>query len=138
MAHSKVYRIAIMAMVLVALFALTAFAEVTGGFGVINGADDTYKAATATINAAGDGLTVDVENAIVLSADNNKDLAGLYAVSADDFATQTIVYVYGDAAERAKLGNWAANSSGKLMPTATKATAYEFITPGTWNSAAGS
>ncbi|MBQ8571891.1 MAG: hypothetical protein IJ451_00315, partial [Ruminococcus sp.] len=108
MAQKNSYRyltVAVMAMVLAALFALTTFAaDVTGGFGTILGVENgSYEAASVTISADGTGIDVDTDNAITLSDANNKDLAGLYAVSSDSFKTQTIVYVYGAAADRADL-----------------------------------
>lgn len=94
MANNKIMRFVVSAVVLVALMTLTAFAaDITGGFGVIGGVDDTYYAAPATLNAAGTAL--ELGDAIQLTDANNTGLAGLYAVSNDDFATQTIVYVYG-------------------------------------------
>ncbi|MBQ8572134.1 MAG: hypothetical protein IJ451_01545, partial [Ruminococcus sp.] len=141
MLQKKNYRvilIAVMAMVLAALFALTTFAaDVTGGFGTILGVEDgSYEAASVTINATGDGAVIDEENIIDLST-GNSGLAGLYAVRETGAAdwNNEYVFVYGDATARTQLGNWAANSSGKLMPTAVQGT--EWI-PGTWVSAAGS
>ncbi|MBQ7897558.1 MAG: hypothetical protein IJ323_03960 [Clostridia bacterium] len=101
MANNKIMRFVVTAVVLVALMTLTAFAaDITGGFGAIGGVDDTYYAAPATLNAAGNGL--DLGEAIQLTTANNTGLAGLYAVSTDStFAGDyEIVYVYGAMADR--------------------------------------
>ena len=58
------------ALVLSALLALTTFAaEIQGGFGVIEGVDETYKAASAVINSDGTALNIDTANAITLTED---------------------------------------------------------------------
>ena len=101
----RILAVACAAIVLSVLFAITGFAaEIKGGFGVIEGVDGNYKAAPASINTNGTALTINTTNAIVLSETNNKNLVGLYAVSNDNFATKTIVYVYGSYKERASLG----------------------------------
>lgn len=74
------------------------------GFGNIMGYDETYSAASVTINADGDGWSIDTNNAFKLTDENNQRLAGIYAVSNDNFKTQTIVYVYGSGEERTELG----------------------------------
>ncbi len=100
MTKNKFLRFVVTALILSVMLTLTAIAAIEGGMGTIKGVDETYKAAPAVINAKGDGLSVDTANAIVLSEANNTGLAGIYAVSNDDFATKTYVYVYGDFAER--------------------------------------
>lgn len=100
MTTNKFLRFVVTALMLSVLMALTAFAAVEGGMGSINGVDETYKAASAVINVKGNGLTVDTDSAFVLSVANNKGLAGIYAVSNDDFATKTFVYVHGNYADR--------------------------------------
>ena len=100
MTKNKFLCFVVTALILAVLTALPVLAEIEGAMGIIRGVDETYKAAPAVINAKGDGLSVDTDNAFVLSEANNTGLAGIYAVSKDDFATQTLVYVYGDFAER--------------------------------------
>ncbi|MBE6650702.1 MAG: metallophosphoesterase [Ruminococcaceae bacterium] len=73
------------------------------GFGNIVGYDDTFYAAPVTINGAGDGMNIDTANAFRLTEENNKRLAGIYAVSDDNFNTHKIIYVYGSGEERAAL-----------------------------------
>lgn len=112
MKSTKGYRIltlAVMVIMLTALFTIAAFAEVVGGYGEIIVTDsNTYKMAAATINSEGNGLFIDKSNAKTISKETNTGLAGLYAVSADDFATQTLVYVHGDLEDRKVLGEkWA-------------------------------
>lgn len=74
-----------------------------GGFGTIVGYDDSYYAAPATLNTTGNGLTVDTASAFKITDENNKRLAGLYAVSNDEFATHTLVYVYGAMNDRLEM-----------------------------------
>lgn len=100
MTKNKFLRFVVTALMLSVMLTLTAIAAIEGGMGTIKGADETYKAAPAVINAKGDGLSVDTAKAIVLSEANNTGLAGIYAVSNDDFATKTYVYVYGNYADR--------------------------------------
>lgn len=73
------------------------------GFGNIVGYDDTFYAAPVTINGAGDGMNIDTANAFRLTEENNKRLAGIYAVSDDNFKTHKIIYVYGSGEDRASL-----------------------------------
>ncbi len=104
MSNNKIMRFVVSAVAIVALMTLTAFAtDITGGFGAIGGVDDTYYAAPATLNAAGDGL--DLGEAIQLTDAKNTGLAGLYAVSTDSTfeSDYEIVYVYGDYSTRERL-----------------------------------
>ncbi len=144
MAQNKLYRIlsvAVMATVLTALLAVTAFADITGGFGVILGLEDgkTYTAKTVTINSTGDGIAYvdadeDGEDDVIDLATENENLAGLYEVTEGD--NSVLVYVYGDLAERAKLGNWTTDSTGDVKPVfEAPATTFK---PGTWMAAKGS
>ncbi len=72
--------------------------------GKILGYDETYYAAPVSINASGDGMEIDTSAAFKLTEDNNKRLAGLYAVSKDTgFATRTVLYVYGSKEAREDL-----------------------------------
>lgn len=120
MTKNKFLRFVVTALMLSVMLTLTAIAAIEGGMGTIKGADETYKAAPAVINAKGDGLSVDTAKAIVLSEANNTGLAGIYAVSNDDFATKTYVYVYGDFAERKLVPNKIADG----RPAFTSGTAF--------------
>lgn len=73
------------------------------GFGSITGYDDTFYAAPVTLNTTGDGMNIDTANAFCLTEENNQRLAGIYAVSDDNFKTNSIVFVYGSREERAAL-----------------------------------
>ncbi len=70
------------------------------GMGKISGYDESYYAAPATINDDGSGMKIDTAKAFQITEENNVRLAGIYAVSNDNFATKTLIYVYGLAAER--------------------------------------
>ena len=129
MAQNKFYRIlsvAVMATVLTALLAVTAFAEITGGFGEILGLEDgkTYSVKEATINA--DGTGVAFGEAYKLT--ENKDLAGLYSVKEEDGEWSDLIYVYGDFTARNSIGEWDPDT---LKPTGEYGTAFN---PGVWNT----
>ncbi|MBQ7897645.1 MAG: metallophosphoesterase [Clostridia bacterium] len=92
-----------------------------GGFGTIVGYDDTYYAAPATLNNAGNGLNIDTDSAFQITSENNHKLAGLYAVSTDQAfgGNYDIVYVYGEYNTRSTfLRKWA---EGELNPATSSA-----------------
>ncbi len=109
--------LAVVMFVLTAVFTVSALADITGGFGVIENLDNAknYEAASVTINADGNGYAEGT--AFELNDTTNKDLAGLYIVweKGNKEATKTdILFVNGGFSYRQELSSTYEYQTGKF------------------------
>ncbi len=128
--HNRIIITVVAAVVLTALFTLTATAEITGGFGEILGLDfenKSYQLKSAIISEDGKGVlfgAIDEE----FTASENTGLAGLYSVKEENGDWSELIYVYGDISKRSALGNWT-KGTNKIIPNSAKGDSF---IAGTW------
>ncbi len=127
--YHSLLTVAIMAIVLCAILAVSSFAtDITGGFGTITGLDETksYEISSQTLNSTGTGM----KDGSWTVYDPEASLAGIYKVR--EAGSETVlktVYVYGTQADRANLFSTTTQKTTGFV--AGKWTGDEYIA---WNS----